>query len=86
ALKLQKEVLDKRRRAIGELHPDTLVSMHNLAETYSRLGQWKEAEELQIQVIYQRKDILGSEHPDTLESISLNQLLQFKQKERRKLD
>ena len=28
---MQEEVLEKRRRILGEDHPDTLVSMNNLA-------------------------------------------------------
>jgi len=35
AAALQEEVLQKRRRILGEEHPDTLASMNNLANTYS---------------------------------------------------
>jgi Tetratricopeptide repeat len=40
------EVVQSMRRALGEEHPDTLISMDNLASTYSNQGRWKEAEEL----------------------------------------
>jgi hypothetical protein len=53
-------------------HPDTLLSMGNLASTYRNQGRWKEAEELELQVIEMRKRVLGVEHPETL--LSMNNL------------
>lgn len=54
---------------LGVEHPDTLISMHNLASIYWNQGQWKEAEELQVQVMETKKTVLGDEHPDTLISM-----------------
>jgi hypothetical protein len=45
-----------------------LASMCNLASTYCRLGQWKDAEELEVQVMEATKRVLGEEHPHTLTS------------------
>jgi Tetratricopeptide repeat len=54
---------------LGAEHPSMLVSMVNLALTYSNKGWFKEAEGLEVQVIETRKRVLGVEHPDTLTSI-----------------
>jgi tetratricopeptide (TPR) repeat protein len=62
AVKLRTEVL-------GEEHPDTLMSMGNLASTYRNQGRWKEAEELEVDVMEIRKRVLGEEHPHTLTSM-----------------
>ena len=55
---------------IGVEHPDTLLSMANLARTYSDKGKWDEAEQLKIQVLDMKKKLLGAEHPDTLLSMA----------------
>jgi tetratricopeptide (TPR) repeat protein len=52
------------------IHPDTLISMANLASTYRNQGRWKEAEELEVQVMETRERVLGEEHPDTLTSMA----------------
>jgi len=62
-------VIEKRKQALGEEHPDTLTSMGNLASIYWNQGQWKEAEALDVVVIQKRIKILGVEHPNTLTSI-----------------
>jgi len=36
AAKMKKEVLEKRRRILGEEHPDTISAMNNLANTARR--------------------------------------------------
>jgi hypothetical protein len=63
------QVTKTRERVLGEEHPDTLLSMNNLALTYLNQEQWKEAEELQVRVMQTRRRVLGDEHPDTLTSI-----------------
>ena len=60
------QVLDARRRIIGEKHPHTISAMGNLASTYNYLGKYTEAEKLDIEVLDFRKKILGQEHPDTI--------------------
>lgn len=54
------------KKVFGAEHPDTLMSMGNLAATFWRLGRFQEAETLGIQVVENKKRILGAEHPDTL--------------------
>ncbi|KAL7800382.1 hypothetical protein V8C43DRAFT_302439 [Trichoderma afarasin] len=53
---------------LGDEHPETLSSMHNLAYIYGELGRWSEAEQLALQVLHLRRKVLGEEHPDTLAS------------------
>ncbi|KAG8796106.1 hypothetical protein FRC12_004858 [Ceratobasidium sp. 428] len=67
---LQVQVLDAVKQALGDLHPDTLTSMANLALTYLYQGRWNEAEALQVQVLDTRKQALGDLHPDTLTSMT----------------
>ncbi|KAI9776224.1 MAG: hypothetical protein M1816_005406, partial [Peltula sp. TS41687] len=64
------QTLETDKRVLGVEHPDTLISMGNLALTYSKQGRWKEAEELEMQVMETRKKVLGVEHPDTLTSMN----------------
>ncbi|KAA8895944.1 hypothetical protein FN846DRAFT_301079 [Sphaerosporella brunnea] len=59
-----------RTHLLGQEHPDTLISMDNLAMTYMGQRRWREAEELQVKVIQTRKRVLGQEHPATLTSMN----------------
>ena len=63
------QVLDMRKKVLGAEHPDTLISMGNLASIYSSQGGWNEAEQLEVQVLDMRKKVLGAEHSDTLTSM-----------------
>jgi tetratricopeptide (TPR) repeat protein len=56
-----------------------MISMANLASTYSNQGRWKEAEELEVQVIETRKRMLGQKHPDTLTSMANLALMYWNQ-------
>jgi hypothetical protein len=62
--------MDMRKKLLGAEHPDTLISVANLATTYWNQGRWNEAEQLDIQVMDMRKKLLGAEHPDTLRSMA----------------
>ncbi|KAK3363512.1 hypothetical protein B0T25DRAFT_436789, partial [Lasiosphaeria hispida] len=67
---LQVQVMEMRKKVLGDEHPDTMGSMSNLALTYQSQGRWKEAETLQVQVMEMRKKVLGDEHPDTMMSMN----------------
>ena len=67
---LDVQVMETRKRVLGQEHPDTLTSMANLASTYRNQGRLKEAEELLVQVIETLKRVLGQEHPSTLNSMN----------------
>jgi hypothetical protein len=58
AKKLEIQVLNARKKILGEEHPATISAMGNLASTYSDLGKHTEAEKLHIQVLDARKKFL----------------------------
>jgi hypothetical protein len=62
--------MQARKRVLGDEHPDTLISIGNLASTYRKQGRWREAKELEVQVMETTKRVLGEENPDTLTSIA----------------
>ncbi|KAJ7765226.1 hypothetical protein B0H16DRAFT_1687411 [Mycena metata] len=66
AAKLQEEVLEEQKQVLGDHHPDTLLTMGNLANLYSDLGEYQKAKELEVIVLEKRKQVLGENHPDTL--------------------
>jgi tetratricopeptide (TPR) repeat protein len=57
-------------RELGAEHPDTLMSMNNLAMTLQAQGDFGGAHALQEQVLNIRQRVLGTEHLDTLTSMS----------------
>jgi tetratricopeptide (TPR) repeat protein len=69
AEELGEQVMQTRKRVLGDEHPDTLTSMANLSSTFRKQGRWKEAEELEVEVMQAMKRVLGDEHSDTLLSI-----------------
>jgi tetratricopeptide (TPR) repeat protein len=70
AEELDVQVVEMRKRVLGAKHPNTLISIANLASTYRSQGRWKEAEKLKMQVMKTRKRVLGAKHPSTLTSIA----------------
>ncbi|KAF6789663.1 TPR domain-containing protein [Colletotrichum sojae] len=66
---LAQDAVRIRMERLGEEHPDTLMSMANLASTYWNQGRWKEAEELFVRVMETSSTVLGEEHPHTLTSM-----------------
>jgi RNA polymerase sigma factor (sigma-70 family) len=69
ALKLHEETLRLRKTKLGPDHPDTLASMHNLANSYAELGRHAEALKLREETLRLQKAKLGPDHPDTLASM-----------------
>jgi tetratricopeptide (TPR) repeat protein len=72
ASKMEETALTVRQQILGNEHPDTLMSMNNLALALSYRGKYEEAEEIYRQTLRLRETVLGKEHPDTL--ISMNNL------------
>ena len=56
---MHEEVLAKRQVILGDDHPDTLTSMHNLAVTYRQQGKLTEAAKMHEEVLAKRQDDLG---------------------------
>ena len=55
-----------RRRILGEDHPNTLTSRHNLASVLNQQGRRQPAEAEYRAVLDARCRVLGEDHPDTL--------------------
>ena len=69
ALPLLEECLTKRKRAMGENHPQTLLSIDNLANLFESMGQYDRALPLHEECLAKRKVILAEQHPETLVSL-----------------
>ncbi|CAE7273498.1 klc-2 [Symbiodinium natans] len=69
---LYREALEARRSKLGDQHPDTLISINNLAALLEARGRLEEAEPLYREALKARRSKLGDQHPDTL--ISINNL------------
>jgi tetratricopeptide (TPR) repeat protein len=65
-----REALEKRRRELGDEHPDTLTSLGNLSMLLQRQGKLDQAEVLCREVLATRRRVLGDEHPYTLNSMN----------------
>ena len=66
AEKLEIQVLDMREKLLGKSHPDTLLTMGNLASTYRHQRKLNKAKQLVIlvyQIEKQAQATLSSGHP-----------------------
>ena len=62
---MKQDVLEKRRRILGDEHPDTISAMNNLANTLGDQGRLDKASTL-FKEAYQRSvSTLGQSHPRT---------------------
>ena len=61
--------METKKRVLGEEHPDTLTTMHNLACTYQAMDRWSEAESMEALVVEKGKRVFGEKHPHTLDSM-----------------
>ncbi len=59
-----RQVLDERRRVLGEEHRDTAWSLHHLALALADMGRDPEAEALWLQALEIRRSTLGEDHLD----------------------
>ena len=59
-----------RERTLGKDHPDTLMSMNNLANLLKAKGDHAGAEPLLRRAVEAMERTLGKEHPDTLGSVN----------------
>jgi hypothetical protein len=65
---LGEDTLARRRRVLGEDHPDTLASAHGLAISLRAVGERQAARELDEDTLARRRRVLGEDYPDTLAS------------------
>ncbi|KAG8775720.1 hypothetical protein FRC12_001316 [Ceratobasidium sp. 428] len=57
AQNLEETVLNHRRERLGEVHPETLNSMHNLGAIYRERGRWEQAEQMLKKAMELRKKL-----------------------------
>ena len=69
-LELYSEVMKTRRRLLGDLAPDTLSAINNVAVALYERGDMVEAGKYFKEVLRARRDALGEDHPSTLAVIS----------------
>jgi serine/threonine protein kinase len=65
---LLKKAVEIQRRFMGDGDPETLQSIHKLANLYWYLNKTKDAEPLYLEVVEARRRVLGDEHIDTLKA------------------
>jgi hypothetical protein len=71
---LEVQVMKTRKRVLGQEHPATLTSMHNLAFTLKSEGRDNEALLIMEECFGLRKQRLGLDHLDAMSSLeTLNQ-------------
>jgi tetratricopeptide (TPR) repeat protein len=70
AIALDEQTLAGYRRVLGDDHPDTLLSMSNLATSRRALGDLQGAHDLHEQTLAANRRVLGDDHPDTLTSMN----------------
>ena len=62
---LFEKALEIRQRVLTDDHPQTAVSYHNLAHTFSRQGKYAQAQPLFEKALAIHRRLLTDEHPDT---------------------
>ena len=78
ALELYQEAYEKQRKILGENHPDTLVTLNNLAYTYSYIWNNEKALELFKELYEKLKETLGEDNPKTLKiKKEINNLMEY---------
>jgi serine/threonine protein kinase/Tfp pilus assembly protein PilF len=70
AERLFDEVLEARKRKLGDDHPETLESKNDLALLYKEQAKYQQAEKLLLEAVEGRRLKLGDKHPHTIESIN----------------
>ncbi|KAH8724301.1 hypothetical protein GQ44DRAFT_618470, partial [Phaeosphaeriaceae sp. PMI808] len=68
AEELEVQVMETRKRVLGEEHPDTLTSMNNLAFTLKGQGLTNKAIPLMENCCRLRTVVLGPQHPFAISS------------------
>jgi len=68
AIEVFEQVLDLRRRSIGEDHPRTAMIYNNLASVAHSLGQYEKSEREHKKALAIRERVLGPDHRDVAQS------------------
>jgi hypothetical protein len=62
--------METKKRVLGQEHPDTLMSMANLAWIWKSQDQYNKSLELMVTCVRLQEKILGIDHPDTVSSLA----------------
>jgi non-specific serine/threonine protein kinase/serine/threonine-protein kinase len=65
-----REALERRRRVLGDDHPETLASINNIGELLEEQSRLDEAEPYLREALEGRRRVLGVDHPETLNSMN----------------
>jgi len=65
ARQLDEDTLARKRRTLGEDHPDTLISAYNASTSLRRTGKAHKARQLTKDTLLRFRRILGKDHPVT---------------------
>jgi hypothetical protein len=74
------KTLDVKRRVLGEEHPDTLITIADVADLWQDQGKYGQAEGLYARVLTVRRRVLGTQHPDTIAALASLGGLQLRQR------
>jgi len=70
-VQLGEDTLARRRRVLGEDHPDTLAAVHGLAISLGAAGEYQAARELGEDTLARRRRVLGEDHASHKEQASM---------------
>jgi CHAT domain-containing protein/tetratricopeptide (TPR) repeat protein len=70
AVERARQVLEIRKEALGEEHPDYAAGLNSLGLVYWSMGDYARAEPLYRQALQIRKQALGEDHPDCATSLN----------------
>jgi tetratricopeptide (TPR) repeat protein len=65
-----KQMMETRKRMLGQEHPDTISAMSNLSITLGDLGRLDEAAKMKKEVLEKMRRILGEDHPSTITAMN----------------
>jgi len=65
------DVLEKRRKLVGENNPQVPIFIRHLALVIAKEGRYREAEQLARDAVARYRKLFGPEHPETLQAISV---------------
>jgi tetratricopeptide (TPR) repeat protein len=74
---LGQEALRIRQKVLGPEHPDTALSLNNLAFLYQAIGEYAKAELLGQEALRIWQKVLGPEHPLTATSLENLAVVEF---------
>ncbi|RYO97939.1 hypothetical protein DL765_010984 [Monosporascus sp. GIB2] len=65
----QRDVLENKRRTLGDEHPDTIKAMKSLAFTLNNQGKFDDTAVLENEVVEKSRRVLGDKHLDTIKAM-----------------